>query len=213
MRTTELQAVLFDFGGVLAEEGFFNGLRALAETQNLDADMLTKEGRRAVHDSGSLTGHGTESDFWDLLRRRTGLRGSDDALTSIILSHFVLRPWMLRHVQKLRESGYVVAILSDQTDWLERLDRAHGFYSIFDYVFNSYRLGKTKHDETLFDDVITMLGLSPADALFIDDKKGHVRRALSRGLHAVRYESRGEIESLLRRLSHQRAIEELEPGH
>jgi hypothetical protein len=62
MRTTGLRAVLFDFGGVLAEEGFFNGLRALAEQQNLDADMLTKEGRRAVHDSGNLTGQGTESD-------------------------------------------------------------------------------------------------------------------------------------------------------
>jgi putative hydrolase of the HAD superfamily len=120
---------------------------------------------------------------------------------------------MLHHVQKLRERGYVVAILSDQTNWLERLDRAHGFFSEFDYVFNSYRLGKTKHDGTLFDDIIAMLGLSPADALFIDDKEGHVNRARSRGLRAVRYESRDEIESLLISLSQERAIEELVPGH
>jgi putative hydrolase of the HAD superfamily len=33
---TAIKAVLFDFGGVLAEEGFRNGLQALAREQGLD---------------------------------------------------------------------------------------------------------------------------------------------------------------------------------
>ncbi|HZW35580.1 MAG TPA: HAD-IA family hydrolase, partial [Candidatus Deferrimicrobiaceae bacterium] len=103
------------------------------------------------------------------------------------LRRFVLRPRMVHAVRVLRAHGLITAILSDQTDWLERLEARDRFFLEFDRVFNSYRLGKGKRDATVFDDAVRALGVLPQEALFVDDNPGHVERAASRGLRAVRF--------------------------
>ena len=185
--------VLFDFGGVLAEEGFSEGLEAIGREQRLPVADMTQAGMHAVYDSGYVTGQGTEADFWALLRERTGLRGDDAVLTKTILDGFVVRPWILALVQRLRSLGYVTGILSDQTDWLDRLDASLHFYRCFDRVYNSYRLGKGKRDPSVFSDVAADLGLPPSQILFIDDNDQNVERARSAGMHAVHYRDRARF--------------------
>lgn len=185
-----IRAVLFDFGGVLAEEGFSNGLEALAEEQRLPVEDMTAEGMRAVYDCGFVLGRGSESAFWSLLRQRTGLRGDDEVLTAKLLSGFTLRPWMLEVVQSLRARGYITGILSDQTDWLDRLETQHHFYGLFDRVYNSYYMGKGKHDPSLFAEVAADLGLPAAAILFIDDNRDNVLRARASGMQAIHYVDR-----------------------
>ncbi|WJW76410.1 HAD family phosphatase [Thiohalobacter sp. IOR34] len=196
----KIRALLFDFGGVIAEEGFRNGLRALAEQQGLDAERLPQAGMEAVYDSGFVVGRGSAADFWELLRKRTGLRGTDEELTGAILSGFVVRPWILDKVARLRSRGYTTAILSDQTHWLDELDARYHFKDFFDHVFNSYYLGKGKRDPSLFDDVVAELGLEPQQALFIDDDPGNLQRARSRGLQTWLFSGRAAFESLVQRL-------------
>lgn len=180
-----LRAVLFDYGGVLAEEGFREGLKALARRHGLDDERFFAEAAEAVYASGYVTGRGDEAAFWELLCRPGGLPRYDPSFTAEILRRFTLRPAMLAAVRALRRRGYRVAILSDQTDWLERLNDRDRFFPEFERVFNSYRLGKGKRDPTLFDDVVEALGVAPCEALFIDDNPGHVQRAVSRGLPSI----------------------------
>ncbi len=187
---TGIRAVLFDFGGVLAEEGFSNGLESLARQQRLQVQDMTSEGMRAVYDSGFVLGRASESEFWSLLRQRTGLRGDDADLTASILSQFLIRPWMLELVKRLKARGYVTGILSDQTDWLDRLDAKYHFYVLFDRIYNSYYLGKGKQDPSLFGDVAADLGLPPASILFVDDNRDNVARATAAGMQALRYVER-----------------------
>ena len=63
---SEIEAVLFDYGGVLSEEGFSNTLEALAKEQDLPVEDMTAEGMQAVYDTGFVLGRGNESDFWSL---------------------------------------------------------------------------------------------------------------------------------------------------
>ncbi len=183
-----IRAVLFDFGGVLAEEGFRDGLRAIAKAQGLDPDEVHPIGLDTVYDSGYVLGRGSEADFWALMRQRAGIRGDDEELSREILSRFILRPLMLDAVRKLRERGIITAILSDQTGWLDRLDARLDFFREFDRVFNSYHTGKGKRDPSFFDDVVKELKIAPHEALFIDDMPGNIERARSRGLQALLFE-------------------------
>lgn len=184
---SNIKAILFDFGGVLAEEGFRNGLGALALEQGLDADQMPQQGMHAVYDSGFVLGRGTAADFWALIRQRTGLQGEDENLTQRILDGFMVRPWMLELVTDLNARGYVTGILSDQTNWLDQLEQHKPFYSRFDHIFNSYYLGKGKQEPTLFLDVAAKLGLNPAEILLIDDDKGNIERAQECGYQVVQY--------------------------
>ena len=187
---TTIKAVLFDFGGVLAEEGFSNGLQALATEQNLGIEDMTAEGMRAVYDSGYVLGKGSEAEFWALMRARTGLSGDDAELTARMIDGFVIRPWMLELVARLKTRGYITAILSDQTDWLDRLEARYHFYRYFDRVYNSYYLGKGKQDPTQFSDVASDLGLPPSHLLFIDDSPHNVAMARAAGMQAIVYTDR-----------------------
>ncbi len=177
--------MLLDYGGVIAEEGFRLGLEAIARRNGIDPATLQREADDAIYRTGFITGRGTEAEFWERLRQRTGIAGPYDALREEILRRFVLRPRMIGAVRQLRRDGVAVAILSDQTDWLERLEARDRFFLEFDRVFNSYRLGKGKRDATVFDDVVRALGAAPAETLFVDDNPGHVDRARSRGLAAL----------------------------
>lgn len=184
-----IRAVILDFGGVVAEEGYRLGLEAIALRNDIDPADFRREADEALYETGYIVGRGTEGDFWERLRRRTGIGGTDDALADEILRRFALRPRMIAAVRALRRQGIVVAILSDQTDWLERLDARDRFFLEFDRVFNSYRLGKGKRDPTVFEDVVRALGATPGETLFVDDDRGHVERARSRGLAALLFRS------------------------
>lgn len=182
-----INTVLFDFGGVIAEEGFKNGLTHIAHMNSLDEAEFFTTVKGLIFSSGYLTGHGIEASLWKQLRARTGIKGSDEDLKTIILERFILRDWMMTLVKRLKEASVRVAILSDQTNWLDELDSKLHFFNQFEHVFNSFHLGKSKNDPSLFSDVIAAMGIRPDETLFIDDSIGHGERARSRGLHAICY--------------------------
>jgi putative hydrolase of the HAD superfamily len=198
MSGSKIRAVLFDFGGVLAEEGFRNGLLQLAVEQGLSED-LPQQGMRAVYDSGFVLGRGTAGDFWALLKARTGLSGDDDALSRRLLDGFVLRPSMLELVRRLRRAGFTTGILSDQTDWLDALDARYHFFDAFDHIYNSYYLGRGKRDPATFRRVVDDLGLDPAAVLFVDDDRGNVERARAAGLGAIQFVDQAGFSAALER--------------
>jgi len=199
-----IKAVLFDFGGVLAEEGFRDGLYAIARSQGLDPDEVLQSGMDAVYDTGYVLGQGSEADFWWEMRQRTGIVGDDSALSREILDRFVLRPGMLAVVRELRQRGFTVAILSDQTDWLEQLDRRYGFFAAFDQIFNSYLLGKGKRDPSAFDDAVQALGVAPCETLLVDDMPGNVERAVSRGLRTILFRDEASFLAELAEMTNER---------
>jgi putative hydrolase of the HAD superfamily len=182
-----IKAVLLDYGGIIADEGFQNGLRAMARGQGLDPEAMMNVARDAVYDSGFVLGQGTEQEFWAMMREGSGLKGSDAELTQRVLEGFVLRPWMIELVQQWRAKGCITAILSDQTHWLDWLNERDHFFGYFDHVFNSYYMGKGKRDPSLFFDIADQLALAPAEILFLDDMKSNTTRAQDAGWQTIFY--------------------------
>ena len=195
-----IRALLFDYGGVIADEGFRDGV--IARRNGMAPEELLRQAVDAVYDSGYVVGRGTEETFWKLLKERTGISGENAELDREILQRFRLRPWMLKWVDRLREEEYRVGILSDQTDWLEKLDARDHFFRHFDRIFNSYHLGLGKRNPRLFRTVACRMGVKPEQVLFIDDSPGNVERARSVGMQGLVFENREQFErELMRRLS------------
>jgi putative hydrolase of the HAD superfamily len=189
----KIKAVLLDYGGVIAEEGFQNGLRAIAKEQGLDAAATLLVAKHAVYDSGFILGKGTAAEFWQQMRDGAGIQGSDDELTQRVLRGFILRPWMIDWVVKLNAQGIFTGILSDQSDWLDWLEQRDGFFHHFQRVFNSYYLGKGKREPSLFPQIAQTLDLSADEILFVDDMASNVQRARDAGWQAIRYENKRDF--------------------
>jgi putative hydrolase of the HAD superfamily len=197
MSKQSIKAVLLDYGGVIAEEGFRNELAAMAREQGLDPRAVVGVARRVVYESGFVLGWGSEATFWAAMREDSGLQGSDAALTQRVLDAFVLRPWIIQYVRHWRAQGMITGILSDQMNWLDWLDERDHFFHEFDHVFNSYHIGKGKRDPTLFFDITDQLALPPDTILFVDDLVSNVERAQAAGWHAIHYVDRNSFEELI----------------
>jgi len=192
-----IKAVLFDFGGVMAEEGFRDGLAAIAKKKNLDEQGFFRSAEEIIYKTGYVTGKATEQVFWEKLSKVTGLKEDARSLRTEILRRFVLRPQMLALADKIRDQGLVAGILSDQTNWLDEINRKKPFYNRFDYVINSYVLGKSKKDPSVFKDVSMIIGVSPHLILFVDDNAQNIKRAADAGMRTIQFK---DIEDLKARL-------------
>ena len=196
----DIKAVLFDFGGVLAEEGFREGLKAIARKSRLDPDQFFAVANELIFETGYIIGLSDESSYWDEVRHKTGIVGEDQELRDEILRRFVLRPEMIESVKRLKGSGLMVAVLSDQTNWLEEIDERTPFYRHFHHVFNSYRLKKSKRDPSVFRDVCALMGIRPQETLFVDDNSENVKRAIGEGLRGIHFTGVEEFGKVIRAL-------------
>jgi putative hydrolase of the HAD superfamily len=195
--TGNIETVLFDYGGVIAEEGFRGGLQAIARLNGLDPAQFHEEVCGIIADCGYLTGRADEALFWSQLRQAYPLGQTDQELRAEILGRFVLRPGMLAAVSRLRAAGLRVGIISDQTDWLDELDRRDGFFPFFDRIFNSYHEHASKYDDTLFAVVAAELKAPPGRMLIVDDNAVNIQRARQHGFAAILYtDERGVREEL-----------------
>jgi len=195
-----ITSILFDFGGVLAEEGFREGLFAIGKKNGLEPETFFGFVDDLIYDSGYLTGRTDESHFWESVREGTGVIGSDSELRKEILGRFVLRSDMISSVDLLRSRGVTVGLLSDQTNWLEEIDRKTALFRHFDRIFNSYRIHKSKRDASVFRDVCTVLGVKPEEMLFVDDNIEHIRRAQGQKLQTIHFKSVRDYEEKIRRI-------------
>ena len=112
MSNPPIRAVLLDYGGVIAEEGFRGELVAMAREQGLEPKAVLQVAKYAVYDSGFVLGSGTEEAFWASMREGSGLRGSDAEMTARVLDAFILRPWVIERVHQWRAQGYITGIAS-----------------------------------------------------------------------------------------------------
>ncbi len=182
---TVYSTILFDFGGVLSAEGFRHGLEAIGREQGLDPAETVRLGKEIVFNSGYVVGAAEEASFWEAFRRRTGITAADQELRRQILNRFVPFPEMMAAVKRLRALGFTLAIVSDQTNWLDELDERHHFFALFHRVFNSYHHGRNKRDPRFFTEVLVQLGCKPQAALFLDDDQGNVERAQGQGIQGI----------------------------
>jgi putative hydrolase of the HAD superfamily len=196
----KIKAILLDFGGVIAEEGFQQGLYAIADRFGLDQKRFFQLANEAVYNSGYVTGTGSEKDYWNEVREHSGIIADDEELRQEILSRFIPRDWMLEIIRSLRQQEKVIAILSDQTDWLDQLDARFHFFQYFDAVFNSFHLGKTKRDPAIFAEILSALEVNGKETLFVDDNISHIDRATAAGLQTHHFNDRDTFMKVLKEL-------------
>jgi epoxide hydrolase-like predicted phosphatase len=185
-----LQAVIFDYGGVLRADGR-EGWDAIDESHRLPRGVLWS----AYHDIPEYPlarrGEIDAEAFRAGLRRRLadmagGQARADAALAALDKYMEGLPPSdaeMRALVVRLRAAGRVkLGLLSNANrGWTERL-RARGG-DLFDDVVVSGDVGLAKPDPEVFRLAARRLGVEPTACLMIDDQPQHLESAQRVGLH------------------------------
>lgn len=151
---------------------------------------------RHAYDEGKLNG----VTFWQKFAQDSGLRLTDAQLAE--LNRLDARMWtaqdpaMVAWQQKLKQHGIRTAILSNMGDTvMASIEREFAWIGNFDVLVWSYQLGIAKPDPAIYRHTLEKLGVTPDEALFIDDKQVNIDAALALGMRGMLFTTVDKLRS------------------
>jgi len=194
----ELRGLVVDWGGVLT-----TALQAsvgrwadevdieLATFREVMRDWLGSEGDQLlavnpIHalERGEIAVPHFEEQLAARLRTRAGAPVPAAGLLERMFRHFEHAPDMAGLVRRAKASGLRTALLSNS--WGNDYPR-EGWEEMFDVVVISGEVGMRKPEPRIFEHTVGLLGLQPAECVFVDDLPSNVEAAVALGMVGVRH--------------------------
>jgi putative hydrolase of the HAD superfamily len=197
-----VEAVIFDFGGVLVRTEDRKPRTVLAARLGMTYDELSA----LIFDSQSAIqatkGEITADAHWDAVQKLLGL---SDAEIEQVRTEFwagdVLDEDLVNLLRDLRPR-YLTVLLSNAWDDLRQMiEDVWQIDDAFDRLVISAEIGLVKPSLEIYQWMISQLGMEPAKAVFVDDFLHNVEGARAAGLQAIHFQSadqaQGELQALL----------------
>lgn len=196
----EIKNIIFDLGGVVIDLQRRMAVDALDRLGLKDASALLGEYEQKGPFLMLETGEISASELYDILlphcKKGTTCTDIQDAFEEFLKDLPVER---LRMIEKLRERGYKLYVLSNTNPimyhhWIDNAFRKDGktINDYFDGIVTSFQERMCKPNPTIFQTVVDRFKLKPEETLMLDDSEANVKAARSIGLEAHRIEPEGE---------------------
>jgi len=199
-----IRAVVCDYGGVLTFIPTDEDWQAMAATMRVPLPCLSEGYWKnrlpyeiAQYDSAT---------FWRLVAQGCGAELTDAAVTELV--RLDNKQWgranaeTIELMRQVRAGGIRTAILSNiQPDMLRYVEAQHPWINDFDVRAYSCKIGIAKPAPEIFLHSARLLGVRPADCLFLDDRQDNVEGARHAGMNALRFEWPDSLTTLIAGLS------------
>lgn len=179
-----IEAIFYDWGGVLADDPGEGFLSQLLRDNGAGADQV-----EAIYNGymrSFMRGEISEARYWELLRTDYGL-----TIHPSISEEF--KRWnglevnrrVLRQAIELRQRGLRTAILSNVIEPTYKALVSTGYFDNFDAVIASCQVGFAKPQPEIYQLALQQLNVAAEQALFIDDKPRNLEPAGRLGFHTI----------------------------
>jgi epoxide hydrolase-like predicted phosphatase len=185
--TTPIDAVLFDFSGVLTTSPW----PAISASARGDLELLVGP----YHEDTDHPWHRLERgeitlDEWlTAVQAAAPAAGTELDLTPLqsLLSTLAVHDDVIDHVAALRADGYRTALVTNNVREGSATWRAMiAVDELFDVVVDSSAVGMRKPNPAIFTHTLDLLGgIAPQRAVFLDDVEGNLAGARLAGLHTI----------------------------
>ncbi len=164
-----IKAVIFDWGGVIAPNPGGGWLGVLADMLDTTVQDLLPHWH-AAHYEDLSRGTIDEAEFFRLFEVSLD-RPSPSDVSRIWVDGSAFSPWpkMLTFIQKLKNEGYRVALLSNTVKPMSLVARQKGLYNTFDPVILSDAIGAAKPEIAPYQQMLDTLRLNADECIYIDD--------------------------------------------
>ena len=143
----------------------------------------------------------TEAAFWRALIQKHHWPITVTELKKLIRAHMTEIDGTRAIIEKLKENGYKLGLLSVHTkEWVEHCETKFGYHQLFQSVMYSFEVGLSKPDPKAFELVLEKLQAKPAECLFIDDSERNVQAAQQLGMQAIQFQDPQQLEQELKQL-------------
>jgi len=193
--TTDLKAVLFDFGGVFTDSPF-HAFSAYATRIGATREQVTEIVFGGYVVDSDHPWHQVERGEITLenARERIMALGREQGLDVDIWEVFMamaengggLRTELVDYVTRIRASGLATGIITNNV--VEFRDHWRGMLPVdelFDFVIDSSEVGMRKPNPAIFELALETGGFTPGQVLFLDDYEGNVIAAQALNIRSI----------------------------
>lgn len=201
---TKIKAVGFDYGGVIAV--YKTVIPQIAEICGLAPEELRGEYHR--HNHMANVGDLSYPEVWKLVIEKLNHGDKYPQILNCLAAYDRpdLDSRMLELVAKLKQRGYKVGLLTNNTRANGQKLRNIGLDKHFDAFFVSAEIGHQKPDKEAFLTLFNALGVAPQQAIYIDDSPNSLKFAEEIGYRPLLFT---DYEQLIQELT---ALEVLDQG-
>jgi putative hydrolase of the HAD superfamily len=186
---TPLRALLLDLGEVLVHPQPPGALPGMAAAAGAPADAFAAAywAHRRDYDL-----HGDAARYWGAVLAGCGASATAglvaDLLARDAASWTVYRDELWELAAAFRARGGRTAMLSNGVpDIMRKVSAERALDRYFDAVVVSYEVGLAKPDPAIFALTLARLGVEPAAALFVDDRRENVEGAAAAGIAVLHF--------------------------
>ena len=191
-----IKAVVFDFGGVYFTYSRERRLKAFKKLKKPEK-LLDIAWEKYIDDYNR--GKLSEAEFWKKFKGVLEIEVSNKKLREITLSIFKPIKCVHKIVKELRKK-FKVGLLTDQTNWLDILDKKYGIYKNFDEIVISCRIGAIKPEKKMYLAMLKKLKVKPSEVVFVDDDMINVKAAEKLGMKVILFKNCSQLRRELKRL-------------
>ena len=195
-----ITAVILDYGKVLARSPTTQEFGRMAEMFNVSFESFYQrwENSRGPYDCGDLTAE----EYWLNLAQQTNT--SLDGGQIKILRQVEVEIWahanpdMLDWVNQLHSAKIKIALLSNMPWDLVKYVRAN-FHWMENFSFKTFsaEVRLIKPDPAIYEHTLGGLGVTAAEALFVDDRDVNVEAARALGIRSIQFQSTAQLKKEL----------------
>ena len=196
---TTIEAVIFDWGGVLIEDPVPGLMKYCAEVFGVPIEQYIEAHNKYSEDfqKGTIT----EDKFWQKVCKELGKTPPKEhsLWNQAFRSVYIPREEVFTIVRELKSKRYRVGVLTN-TEEPARVYWLQLGYDMFDEAIFSCKEGLMKPQKHFYELAATKLGISPTRTVMIDDKRVYALGAKMAGLIGIVYENPEQTRKSLKEL-------------
>lgn len=199
----KITAAILDYGQVLSRWPGPQEFGLMAEVLDLETEAFRQLWRatRGPYDRGDVTAQ----EYWLKLAIETkrSLSGQQiDRLRKLEVEMWCRPdPDMLAWLQRLQAAGVKTALLSNMTqDLMSYMRQNCRWIDKFNFLTFSVEVRLIKPDPAIYQHTLRGLGATASETIFVDDHEVNVRAASALGIHAIQFQSIGQLSQELEKI-------------
>ena len=192
----KVQAVIFDWGGVLIEDPAPGLVRYCSNALGVSEKRYRNAYSLCMDDFH--IGRFSEEQFWTNMTSRLSVPMPElkSLWADAFADAYVPKPRMFHLAARLRKIGCKVALLSNtEMPSVEFFGRQN--YDVFDVTVFSCVENTKKPESRIYEITLNRLAATPANSLFVDDRPECIDGAACVGLHTILFENVDQFEQQL----------------
>ncbi len=181
-----IRAVFFDLGGVILRTEYEAPRQHLAGRLGMEYEDLVRLVFDSENSRKASLGAVTEDEHWQSVARRLKRPREAESLRDEFFAGDVIDHALLNFLRSLRPL-YKTGLISNAWSGLRQYIIDHKFDDAFDQMIISAEVGVVKPNPRIYQMALDQLGVSPSEAVFVDDFIENVKGAQAVGMSAIHF--------------------------